>query len=172
MEESMKKISLLAVVFLTFFLLIGGVGRADQHDKLVPLLSDLNGWQAKPAHGMSLVSAQMKMISANRIYSQIEKKLTVTIMINSGPVLDSDLQESSSDNDSIREQSRQIDGFWVKSSHTKKNGSGEVIVYLDYNQEANGVLVADYANMSDEEVLEVIKSLDWKKLKKVVSTLL
>jgi hypothetical protein len=168
----MKKISSLVLMSLMIFLSIGGVGRADQHDRLVPLLSNLEGWQAQPAKGMSMISAQMKMISASRIYRQADKNLTVNIMINSGPVVDSDLQESSSDNDVAREQSRLVDGFWVKSTHTKKNGSGEVIVYLDYNQEANGVLVVDYAKMSDDEVLQIIRSMDWKKLKKVVSTLL
>lgn len=168
----MKNFSSLAVMFLTIFLFMGGEGRADQHDRLVPLLANLEGWQAPPANGMSLISAQMKMISATRIYSQADKNLTVNIMVNSGPVVDSDLQESSSDNEAMRAQSRQIDGFWVKSSYTKKNGSGEVIVYLDYNQEANGVLVADYEKMSEDEVLQLIRSMDWKKLKKVVSTLL
>jgi hypothetical protein len=168
----MKKIGSLAVMALMSFLLMSGVGLADQHDRLVPLLGDLEGWKAQPAHGMSLSSAQMKMISANRIYHQADKNLTVNIMINSGPVMDSDLQESSSDNETAREQSRQIDGFWVRSSYTKKNGSGEVIVYLDYNQAANGVLVADYSNMSDDEVLQVIKKMDWKKIKKVVSSML
>lgn len=168
----MKKLSSLVVMFLTVFLCMGGVGRAEQHDRLVPLLGDLEGWQAQPAQGMSLISAQMKMISASRIYSQADKNLTVNIMVNSGPIVDSDLQESRSENDSVRAQSRLVDDFWVKSSHTKKNSSGEVIVYLDYNQKANGVLVADYAKMSEDEVLQLIRSMDWQKVKKVVSSLL
>lgn len=168
----MRNFSLLVMMSLTVFLFMGGEGRADQHDRLVPLLGDFEGWQAQPAKGMSLVSAQMKMISANRIYNQVDKSLTVNIMVNSGPVLDSDLQEFSSDSETSRLLNRQIDGFWVKSRYIKKNGSGEIIVYLDYNQEANGVLVADYEKMSEDEVLQLIRSMDWKKLKKVVATLL
>jgi hypothetical protein len=168
----MKNFSSLVVMFLAIFLLMGGVGQADQHDRLLPLLGNLDGWQAQPARGLSLVSAQMKMISANRIYSHADKNLGVSIMVNSGPVLDSDLQESSMDNEVIKEQIQQIDGFWVKSSYNKKNGGGQLIVYLDYNQEASGLLIADYSKMSDDEVLQVIRRMDWKKFKKVVATLL
>jgi hypothetical protein len=168
----MKKISSLTVMCLIIFLFIGGVGRAEQHDRLLPLLGNLERWQTQPAKGMSLVSAQMKMISASRIYNQADKNLNVTIMVNSGPVLDSDLQESSSDNEVTREQTQLIDGFWVKSSHNKKSSSGELIVYLDYNQDASGLLVADYSQMSDDEVLKVVRSMDWVKIKGVVSKLL
>lgn len=168
----MKNFSSLAVIFLIIFFSIGGVGRAEQHDRLLPLLGNLEGWQAQPAQGISMISAQMKLISASRNYSQADKNLIVNIMVNSGPVVDSDLQESSSESESMREQSRQIDGFWVKSSHAKNNGSGEVVVFLDYNQEANALLVANYTKMSDDEVLRVIRGLDWQKLKTVVSSFL
>lgn len=168
----MKNFSALVVVILAIFLCMVGVGRAEQHDRLVPLLADLAGWQAQPAQGMSLLSARMKMISANRNYSQADKNLTVSILVNSGPVLDSDLQEFSSDNDDISIQSRQVDGFWVKSTHTKKDGSGQLIVYLDYNQEANGMLIAEYSKMNEDEVLQVIRSMDLKKFKRVVSAML
>lgn len=168
----MKNFSSMTVLFLTIFLFMGGVSRAEQHDRLLPLLANLVGWQAQPAQGTSLISAQMKMISATRSYSQADKDFTVNIMVNSGPVLDSDLQVSSSDNESIREKTRQIDGFWVKSSYNKKSNSGELLVYLDYNKEASGLLMANYSKMSDEEALQVIKKMDWKKLKKVVSALL
>lgn len=168
----MKNFSSL-VVFLTIFLFMGGVGRAEQHDRLLPLLGNMAGWQApQAAKGTSLISAQMKMISATRVYSQAEKNFTVNVMVNSGPVLDTDLQESSSENETIKEKTRQIDGFWVKSNYNKKSGSGELIVYLDYNQETSGLVIADYSKMTDEEALQVIKKLDWKKFKKVVSTLL
>lgn len=168
----MKNFSSLAVIFLIIFLSIGGVGRAEQHDRLLPLLGNLEGWQAQPAQGISMISAQMKLISASRNYSQADKNLNLNVMVNSGPVVDSDLQESSSESESMREQIRQIDGFWVKSSHVKKNGSGEVVVFLDYNQEANALLVANYTKMSDDEVLRVIRSMDWQKLKTVVSSFL
>lgn len=168
----MRNFSTLVVVFLAIFLCLKGVGHAEQHDRLVPLLVDLDGWQAPPAKGMSLLSARMKMITANRSYSQADKNLAVSILVNSGPVLDSDLQESSSDNDTISIQSRQIDGFWVKSSHTKKNASGQLLVYLDYNQEANSLLIVEYSKMNEDEVLQIIKNLDLNKLKKVVSAML
>ncbi len=168
----MKKFSSLVVMSLTIFFCMVGVGRADQHDRLLPLLGNLAGWQAPSASGTSLASSQMKMVSATRIYSRADKSLAVNIMINSGPVLDTDLQESSSDNELIWGKVRQIDGFWVKSSYNKKSNSGGLIVYLDYNKEASGLLMVDYSKMSDEEVLQIIKKLDWKKLKKVVSTLL
>lgn len=168
----MRNSGLPAVVFLAVFLAMGGVGRAEQHDRLVPLFVDLAGWQAQPAQGMSLLSAQMKMISANRNYSQSDKNLTVSILVNSGPVLDSDLQEFNSDNETLTIYSRQIDGFWVKSTHTKENRSGQVLIYLDYNQEATGLLIAEYAKMDEEEVMQVIKNMDLKKLKKVVSGML
>lgn len=168
----MKNFSSMVMVSLTIFLCMVGVGQADQHDRLLPLLGNLAGWQAQPASGTSLASSQMKMISATRLYSRPDKSLAVNIMVNSGPVLDSDLQESSSDNESSWEKVRQIDGFWVKSNYNKKSGSGGLIVYLDYNKEASGLLMVDYSKMSDEEVLQIVKKLDWKKLKKVVSTLL
>lgn len=168
----MKNFSLLAVMFLVVSLFPGGVARADQHDRLLPLLTDLKGWQAQPAQGMSMVSAQMRMINATRIYNQADKNLTVNVMINSGPVVDSDLQESAYDDESMKVQTRKIDGFWVKTTQNKKDGSGEIIVHLDQNKDANGVLIADYAKMSEDEVLRAIKSMDWKKFKKVVSALL
>lgn len=168
----MRNFSTLVVVFLAIFLCLKGVGHAEQHDRLVPLLVDLEGWQAPPAKGMSLLSAQMKMISVNRSYTQNDKKLIVNIMVNSGPVLASDLQEFSSDNDTNSIQSRQVDGFWVKSSHTKKNSSGQLLVYLAYNQEANSLLIAEYSKMNEDEVLQIIKNLDLNKLKKVVSAML
>lgn len=169
----MKKISVL-VVFLAVMTLLGGAGQvwAEPHDRLLPLLVNLEGWQAQPARGMSMISAQMKMISANRVYLQADKNLNVTVMVNSGPVLDSDLQEFTSDNDSVRIKTRQVDGFWVKSTHSKKNGSGQLIVYLDYNQEASGVLIANYTKITDDEALQAISLLDWAKIKKSVTPLL
>lgn len=168
----MDRFSYLTLMFLTIFLLSGGVGRADQHDQLLPLLGNLDGWEAQPAQGMSLISAQMKMITTSRVYNRSDQNLTLNINVNSGTVLDSDRQESSSESETIREQIRQIDGFWVKSSHTKKNSSGEVIVFLDYNQDASGMLIADYSQMSTDEVLQVIRSIDWLKLKRAVAKLL
>jgi len=169
-EARMKNLNML--LFFAAFWCMGGLAWAEPHDRLVPLLVDLDGWQAQPAHGMSLISAQMKMINANRLYRQVDKNLTVNLMVNSGPVLASDLQESSSDNETVRAQTRQVEGFWVKSSHTKKNDSGQLIVYLGYNQEANAVLVVNYAKMGEAEALQTVASLDWQKLKTIVATML
>lgn len=168
----MKNLSALVVVFLAIFLCMEGVGCAEQHDRLVPLLVDLVGWQAQPAKGMSLLSAQMKMISADRSYSQADKNLTVGILINSGPVLDSDLKEFNSDNEVMSTHSRQVDGFWVKSTHTKSNASGQLLIYIDYNQDANCLLIAEYAKMNEDEALQIIKNIDLNKLKRVVSSML
>lgn len=168
----MKNLTATPCLFLAIFLLLVGVGHAEQHDKLVPLLIDQEGWQAPPAQGMSLVSAQMKMINASRTYRQTDKNMTVNLMVNSGPVLDSDLQQFSSDDEATRVQSRQIDGFWTKATHLKKTNTGQVIVYLDYTPEASAVLFAEYANMNEEEALQLVRNLDWQKLKKVVSAML
>ena len=167
----MKKIGFLLACLALLFL-ADGEALAEQHDRLLPLLRDLEGWQAQPAQGTSLASAQMKMISAVRSYSREDKNLTVNIMVNSGPLLDIDLQESSSEDANYRIQSRQVDGFWIKSTSSKRSASGQVIVHLDYNQEANAVLIVEYVKMSEEEVLRTVKVLDWPKLKKVVSPML
>lgn len=167
----MKKISTL-VLFFAIFMAMGGLVRAEQHDRLLPLLADLKGWQAQPAQGMSLHSAQMKLISANRIYNQLDKNLTVNVMINSGPVLEGDLQVSSSENDTFNIRTRQIDDFWVKSTHNKKDGSGQIIVYLDYNSEANSVLIVEYVKMGEDEAMRAVQSFDWNKFKRVVSSML
>ncbi|NTV15206.1 MAG: hypothetical protein HGA96_14945 [Desulfobulbaceae bacterium] len=149
-----------------------GVAEAEEHDKLTRLLVDREGWQGQPAQGRSLFSAQMKVISARRVYSQGEKGLTVSIIVNSGPLLDSDLRAVSSEDEMNKINVRQVQGFWVKTIQSKKKNSGQVFVYLAYNQETNSQLLCSYSNISSDEAVAELQKFNWVEIKEIVTPML
>ncbi|NTV15429.1 MAG: hypothetical protein HGA96_16105 [Desulfobulbaceae bacterium] len=168
----MKQLISLLSTTLVMMLFLGGVACADPHDKLIPLLVGIEGWEAQPANGSSMLSAQMKMISARRSYSKGEKGIAVSLMVNSGPVQDCDLQESSREDNINRVRSRLVKGFWVKNTYNKSNNSGQLIVHLAYNKEANALLLANYSKMDEDEILADLKKLNWDAMKVVVAPML
>ncbi len=149
-----------------------GVACADQHDRLTPLLGEIEGWQAKPVTGSSLASARLKMISARRVYSKGEKGITLSLMVNSGSIMDSELQDLIVEDDVHKVSNRLVDGFRVKSTFSKSTNSGQVVVYLAYNNEASSKLVAAYSKMDDAEALLSLQKLNWAEMKGVVSSML
>lgn len=168
----MKRFDVLVLVMSVMVFFFSGNSHAEPHDRLTPLLVDLAGWQAQPAQGMSMVSEQMKMISAHRAYANGEKKIIVNLMVNSGPLQESDLQEANSEDDVNRGRTRLLHGFWVKNTYSKKKNSGQLIVYLAYNQEANALIVANYTKMGDEQALVTLEKLNWAEIKGVVTSML
>jgi len=168
----MKQLISLFLAPLALLLVLAGVAYADQHDRLTPLLGGIEGWEAPPAKGMSLASAQMKMISARRTYTKGDKAINLSLLVNSGPVMDSDLQESSFEDQLNRISVKQVKGFWVKTTHGKNNNSGQVLVHLASNEMANALLLATYSKMDEAEALAEIENLNWGAMKAVVASML
>lgn len=168
--EKLRVSLLVGLAIVLFF--VAGAAFAEQHDRLTPLLVELEGWQAQPVQGTSMVSAQLKMITARRVYNKGVKGLVASLMVNSGPVMDSDLQESSTEDDVNKVTTRLLKGFWVTSTHNKKNNSGSIVVWLDYNEEANSSLVISYSSIGAEEALSNAKKFNWDAMKSAVSSML
>lgn len=166
------KLSARLMAILAVLLLLGGVARADQHDKLIPFLVNIEGWEAQPAKGMSMVNPQMKMISARRSYGKGDKVIAVSLLVNSGPVQESDLQESSREDNLSRVRTRLVKGFWVKSTYSKTNNSGQVIIRLAHNQDSNSLLLANFSKMDEEEALANLEYLNWASMRGVVASML
>ena len=145
---------------------------AEPHEKLAALLGEIDGWDASPPQGMSLSSAAMKMINATRTYQQGDKKLIVNLLVNSGPVQEGDLRELSRENEDYRSLTRQAEGFWVNTTHFKKKDTGQLLVYLAYNQQANSILMGSYSNMAEDEAFQAVAALNLQKIRDVVAPML
>ena len=53
---------------------------ANPLDTLKPLLVDLQGWNASPAYGMNSYQKDMKIITASRNYTQVDRQLKAVLV--------------------------------------------------------------------------------------------
>jgi len=166
----MKMVNVVALFFAVMF--FATLGWAEQHDSLTPLLTDLEGWKAEPAKGMSMAADKMKIINAVRNYQQGKKKLAVTIFVNSGPATANQMKDFSMTRGDVTTKTSQIDGFWVTSIHNGKKEQGQLVILLAHNQETNSLVTATYSGIKSEDALKLVKKFKWKKLKEVTVPML
>jgi len=171
----MKRLREVLLLALAIFLFAGSAVAGEgegQHDRLVPLLGELDGWKAQPANGTSMVSARLKIITARRAYSKVDKGLVVSLVVNSGPVQEGDLQESSAEDEHNKVFTARVNGFWIKTTYNKNKNSGQLVVYLAYKEDSHSKLLVNFSGMDASEALLNIQKFDWDGMKVIVSPLL
>jgi hypothetical protein len=169
-EEEMKLnrfyIGLASVVFAVAVLLTAYPSDAAEYESLVPLLIDLEEWQAEEPEGMDVDMGTTQMIQAQRIYSQGAKEIHAMVLIgNSAMTRMHGVQSMQAQTPEARVKVTEIDGFPVTLQHAKNENEGAVVVSLESSEQQGAVFIMHYAGMRQEEALAVAKQFDWEKFR-------
>ena len=166
----MKKFLLMSVVFV----MVAAFAQAEPSDVLTPLLTDLNGWKAQKANGMSMNMAGMNMLSATREYSKDGKTVSALIMKGNAAMLmggAQGMQTMSTETEDAIMNIKTINGFKVQTVYDKKDGSGVISVFLTSGRSTGASFSFNYSGISQKEALRLSKKFDWNKMKSVVGSL-
>jgi hypothetical protein len=146
---------------------------AAQYESLVPLLIELDGWQADDAEGMDMDMGATKMIQAVRTYSQGAKEVNAMVMVGSSMMTQMQgaqaMQMESAD---ARVTVTTIDGFQVTMQHANNEDEGAVVVALGATEQQGATFILHYRGVSADGGLALAKRFDWKKLQQTANQLL
>ena len=170
----MRLLQICKVVQIIFILVlaISSTAHSEKHLSLVPLLIDLEGWEADQADGMSMDMGNMKMTQAMRNYDKDERQVTAMVMIGSNMMTQGKMQEMNMESDNIKASVTQIDGFTVSTAYDKNEKAGQVVVFLSKSQNESAMFILTYEKIKEDEALNLSKKFNWKKMKGVVEKLL
>jgi len=162
----MKNSLIKSVVFGSIiFLASAGFAQAEEYDDLVNTLTDLSGWDAEEAKGMSINAGGMSMTQAMRRYGQGEKEVTAIFMIGGYAQTMGTMQDIQMETSEMRMKSEEINGFRVYSTFNKTDQAGAVVVGLVGGQQQGAILTLSYEGISDSDAIDLVQEFDWEGMK-------
>jgi hypothetical protein len=138
---------------------------ANPLDTLKPLLVDLQGWNASPAYGMNSYQKDMKIITASRNYTQVDRQLKAVLVftdqISKIPWLNERLNFDIS---GLTVETEEINGFLV--FHTSRNSGSEILIVVTIQKTAEDGLffVLNFKNVTPELAWDVAEKFDWNTI--------
>jgi hypothetical protein len=138
---------------------------ANPLDTLKPLLVDLQGWNASPAHGVNSYQKDMKIITASRNYTQADRQLKAVLVftdqISKIPWLNEGLNFDIS---GLIVETEEINGFQV--FHTSRNSGSEILIVVTIQKTAEDGLffVLNFSNVTPELAWDVAEKFDWNTI--------
>ena len=159
-----KPLLLLAVLTLV---LAGPAAKtpAESYEALLPLLVDLPGWKARPAHVLNQSSSEVRNVAAIRSYESGERRLDVYLQIGTNAIRAWDLRQF---------QTRKIADFLVFRQFNPGDRSGTIIVVLNDSidwPEMNAVLAIECRGLPLDQALSTAQRFSWPKMKDQVGKL-
>lgn len=139
---------------------------------LVPLLTDLPGWKAEKAEGMSMDMGTMKMTSATRTYEKGDSVVSVVLMVGSSGMAQGQYGNMNMETDEVKARMGKIDGFDTSHGYDKKGGTGSFMVILAHKGQSSGFLGINYEGISMADAEKIARKFDWAKMKKAVKQIL
>jgi hypothetical protein len=172
--EIMKsKKTFTTIPLLCFFFFLAITGLCEKPEDLVPLLIDLEGWEADEAEVSDVTFQNFRGISVRREYEKDDQTLDASIVIGYqaagmwNPMYYEGFKMESGD--SIVDV-KKTDGFFIFHSYEKPDKTGMCIVLLQETsqQKRTGALfVLSYEGIEDSKGLELAKKFDWKKMSEI-----
>lgn len=169
---SKKTFTIIPLLCFIFFLSVAGL--CVEPENLVPLLIDLEGWEADKAEVTDATFQNFRTINVSRKYEKDDQTLDAGIVIGYqaagmwNPMYYDGFKMESGD--SIVDV-KKTDGFFIFHSYQKPDKTGMCIVLLreTSQQKRTGALFAfSYEGIEDSEGLELVKKFDWKKMSEIV----
>ncbi len=163
----MKKLTTLILFALFFALSLS----AQKHEKLTPLLTDLSGYDADKADGMSLDMGESSMISASRDYRSGDKEVSATILIANQLMMNAKMQEFSYQSSDESVETKTVDGYKLTEFYNKKDKSYSLTVYFEGSKEQGGIFTLTAQNVDKSTGAGLARKFDWNKIGSVVKSL-
>ena len=155
------------IIFFIFYKLL-----ANPLDTLKPLLVDLQGWNAGPAGGAISNQNNIQMITASRLYSNIDRQfqavLVFTNQLSQMPWLDTEMQFDIS---SLSVETEMINGYQVFQASRNSGSEILIVVVIRRNTEDGLFLVLNFRNITKEIAWEVAEKFDWDTIKFLTQTI-
>ncbi len=163
----MKKISFICSVIFLFLISLS----AQKHEKLTPLLTDLSGYDADKADGMSLDMGESSMISASRDYRSGDKEVSATILIANQLMMNAKMQEFSYQSSDESVETKTVDGYKLTEFYNKKDKSYSLTVYFEGSKEQGGIFTLTAQNVDKSAGAGIARKFDWDKIGTTVKSL-
>ena len=170
-----KVLIILPAVCLLFILPVSILCQKAQD--FVPLLIDLEGWEADEAEVVEVSYQDFKGLSVRREYERDEQSLDATIMIGFqaaglwNPMYYDGFKMEAGD--AIMDV-KKTDGFFVFHNYQKSEKAGMCVVLLEetsQEKKTGAVFVFSYNEIEDKEGVELAKKFDWKKMSEIAKTI-
>lgn len=156
---------------LAFIFLLSAAAFAQNQEVLKPLLTDLTGWKAEPAEGMSMDMGTMKMTNATRQYEKGDATVSAVLMVGNNAMTQGQFGNMNMDSDRSKVIIKEMNGFKTTQAYDKQEGSGNFMVFLSQKGTNSGFLAVTYEGISMQEAEKIAKKFDWNKMKKAVEKL-
>lgn len=172
-EIMISKKTFTIIPLLCFFFSLSVAGLCAEPENLIPLLMDLEGWEADKAEVTDATFQNFRTINVSREYEKDDQTLSASIVIGYqsavmwNPMYHEGFKMEAGD--SIVEV-KKTDGFFVFHSYQKPDKAGMCIVLLQETsqQKRTGAVFAfSYEGIEDSEGLELAKKFDWKKMSEI-----
>ena len=144
------------------------LSRADQDfERFIPLLIELDGWEAKKPDGMTMETPSNVMTTATRDYKRGHAQLHAGVVLGEAAAaamapMQTGVKVETPDGHMITST---INGMPVIKSYTAAPKTGALIVAL--GKEA--VFTFSYSGITEEEALPLAEKFDWKAIQAVVA---
>lgn len=162
------------VVFCLSVFLIGVssvfAGQLPSYKTVCKELKDLPDWQAEKCEGINVSGIPTgEMVSANRPYTQGNKRIEATIICGMQAMgyWEPFASHIQMDSDEEFVEVTNIDGFPVGIGYHKQDKSGGIVVKLTKKESITAVFVVNFENMDWNEALDIAKKFDWKGMKEL-----
>lgn len=159
------------VVLAVSILCSSGAFAGDQ-TVLVPLLTDLSGWKAQKAEGMSMDMGTMKMTSATRTYEKGDSVVSVVLMVGNSGMAQGQFANMNMETDEVKASMKKVDGFDTSHGYDKKERTGSFMVILASKGQSSGFLGINYEGISMADAEKIARQFDWAQMKKAVQKIL
>ena len=162
------------IPLLCFFFFLAVIGMCEKPEDLVPLLIDLEGWEADEAEVDDVTFQNFRGINVRREYEKDDQTLDASIVIGYqaagmwNPMYYEGFKVEA--NDSVLDV-KKTDGFFIFHSYQKPDKAGMCIVLLQQTsqQERSGAVFAfSYEGIEDSEGRELAQKFDWKKMSEII----
>lgn len=170
-----KILIILPIVYLLFVLPVSVLCQKAQD--FVPLLIDLEGWEADEAEVLDVSFQDFRGVNVRREYEKDEQSLDVNVMVGFqaaglwNPVYYDGFKMEAGD--AIMDV-KKTDGFFVFHNYQKSEKAGMCVVLLEetsQEKKTGAVFVFSYEGIEDKEGVELAKKFDWKKMSEIAKAI-
>jgi hypothetical protein len=177
--EIMKFKNILIILPVVYFLFIHpGSVMCQKPQDFVPLLIDLEGWEAGEAEVLDVSFQDFRGINVRREYERDDQSLDASIMIGFQAVglwnpmyYDGFKMEAGGAIMDVKK----TDGFFVFHNYQKSEKAGMCVVLLEetsQEKKTGAVFVFSYEGIEDSEGVELAKKFDWAKMKEIAKEII